>query len=53
MPAPTRSETILHEVEEEADKLVENYKEVDTVDTNARYAAYTMRIRTAFRSAGR
>lgn len=51
MPAPTRTESTIREVQEEAQELAD--KDVDSVDSNVRYAAYTTRLRTALRSASR
>ncbi|KAH7103000.1 mitochondrial 18 KDa protein-domain-containing protein [Auriculariales sp. MPI-PUGE-AT-0066] len=51
MPTPTRTEATIKEVQQEADKLVE--QDVDSTDSNVRYAGYAARVRTAFRAAHR
>ena len=50
--APTRTEsTVIQEAEAEIRELAD--ENVDTVDTNARYAAYGARLRTALRATSR
>jgi fission process protein 1 len=44
-------ETVTKEATDEVNQLAD--KDVDTVDTNARYAAYGARLRTALRASTR
>ncbi|KZV90515.1 hypothetical protein EXIGLDRAFT_720294 [Exidia glandulosa HHB12029] len=51
MTAPTRTEATVQEVQHEVQELAD--ENVDSVDTNARYAAYATRLRTAVRATSR
>lgn len=50
-PTSSKNESLPEQVKDEIDSLVE--KDVDSVDSGIRYAAYGARLRTALRASSR